>query len=101
MLRPSQSQAFHLFRKHVHGAVVLGKFAFHQYERLTAHCRTTAVVDIGPHDHVRHSRFVFYQHEDDSFGRLWSLAGNDQPSDLTFDAGFQILQIAIERQVRW
>jgi len=100
MLRPYRLQSFHLLRQNIHSSIILGEFAFHQYERLAAHGRATAIVDIGPHDDVRHSRFVFDQQEDDSFGGLRPLTGNDEACHLTFYAGPQLLEIAIERQVR-
>src|SRR5438477_9773237 len=84
--------------QNVHRAVVLRELPFHHYKRLSSHSRAIAVVDVGPHDHIRHSRFVLDQEKDDSFGGFRSLASDDQTRYLTFDAGLQILKIAIERE---
>ena len=93
-------QSFHFLRQYVHRSIILGQLTGYQDKGLAAHGRAVAVVDIGPHDHVRHSRFVFHQQKDGPLGGLRPLANDNQTRHLTFDACLQTLQIAIERQVR-
>jgi len=99
MLRPSQSQSLDLLRKHVHRSIIFCQFAADKDKRLPAHGRAIAIVDIGPHDHVRHPRFIFDQKEDDPLGGLRPLPSDDQTRHLAFDAAMELLQIAVERQV--
>ena len=101
MLRPSQSQSFHFLCKHVHRSIIFGQSAADQHKRLTADSCPIPVVDIGPHDHVRHSGFVFDKEEDYAFGGFRALPGNDEAGHLTFHAGFQVDQIPIERESGW